>query len=237
MEFFKGDKVDKVDKVYKVDKNYKVKQITSLYETCNGCGLPIINCICDKSPKVSTRAKFWILSSEREFYRPSNTARLIQLINPDSTEIFQWERTKIPTELIKTIGMEDCTTFVVFPAENEELEKRKVQFELTEKIPAFIILDGTWKEARRIFRKSDFLKGLPIVSIEPNYTSNYDLRRGAAEGNLCTIEAAIELLKMNGEMDSSQVMDDYYDLFLKSYKAGVSGHKVKRNTYVELGDT
>ena len=221
MQFIKRDKIDKI---------YKVKQITSLYQSCNECGLPIINCICDKSPKVSTKAKFWILSSEREFYRPSNTARLIKLINPDSTEIFPWERTKIPTELIKNIGMEDYSTFVVFPAENEELEKRKVQFEVTGRIPAFIILDGTWKEARKIFRKSDFLKGLPIVSIERNFNSDYDLRKGAAEGNLCTIEAAIEILKMNGEMNSSQIMDDYYNLFLKSYKAGVSGHKVKRIT-------
>ena len=211
-----------------MDKVHKVKQITSLYGSCNECGLPIINCLCHKLQRVSTRAKFWILSSEREFYRPSNTARLIKLINPDSTEIFQWERTKIPTELIKNIDMEDYTTFVVFPAENEELEKRKVQFELTKKIPAFIILDGTWKEARKIFRKCDFLKSLPIVSIEQNYASDYDLRKGAAEGNLCTIEAAIEILKMNGELDSSQDMDDYYKLFLENYKAGVSGHKVRR---------
>ena len=124
--------------------------------------------------------------------------------------------------------MEKYSVFVLFPTENEESEKRKVQFKLTDKIPAFIILDGTWKEARRIFRKSDFLKGLPIVSIEANYASNYDLRRGAAEGNLCTIEAAIEILKMNEEIYSSQVIDEYYNLFLKSYKAGVSGHKVKK---------
>lgn len=218
MQLIEGDKVDK---------RYKVKQITRLHGSCNGCGLPIINCICNKSSIVSTQAKIWILSSEREFYRPSNTARLLKLINPDSTEIFLWERTKRPEQLIKNISMEEYATFVVFPAETEELEKRQVQFKVTAKIPAFIILDGTWKEARRIFRKSDFLKGLPIVSIEPNYKSNYDLRRGSAEGNLCTIEAAIEILKMNGEMSSSQIMDDYYNLFLKSYKAGVSGHIIR----------
>jgi len=164
-----------------LDKIYKVKQITSLYESCDECGLPIINCICNKSPKVKTKAKLWILSSEREFYRPSNTARLLKLINPDSTEIFLWERTKSPEQLIEKISMEKYSVFVLFPTENEESEKRKVQFKLTDKIPAFIILDGTWKEARRIFRKSDFLQGLPIVSIEANYASNYDLRRGAAE--------------------------------------------------------
>ncbi|HEY8910832.1 MAG TPA: DTW domain-containing protein [Desulfosporosinus sp.] len=210
-----------------MEKIYKVKQITRLYDSCNACGLPSINCICHTSARVRTQAKFWILSSEREFYRPSNTARLLKLINPDSTELFIWERTKRPEQLVENIRSEKYAVFVLFPAENEELENRKVKFERTDKIPVFIILDGTWKEARRIFRKSDFLKSLPIVSIQPTVASNYDLRRGAAEGNLCTIEAAIEIVKMNGELETSQVIDDYYHLFLKSYKAGVSGHRLQ----------
>lgn len=211
-----------------MDKIYKVKQITSLYDSCNRCGLPIINCICHKLTKVSTKAKLWILSSEREFYRPSNTARLLKLINPDSTEIFLWERTKSPEQLIEKIRMEKYTTFVLFPTETDELEIRKVKYERTDKIPAFILLDGTWKEARKIFRKSAFLKGLPIVSIEPNYASNYDLRRGAAKGNLCTIEAAIEILKMNDESEASQTIEGNFNFFLKSYKASVSGHQVTK---------
>ena len=211
----------------KVDRIYKVKKISSLYESCNQCGLPIINCICNKAVQVRTKVKLWILSSEREFYRPSNTARLLKLINPDSTEIFLWERTKSPEQLIKNISMEEYSVFIVFPSENEQLETRKVEFERTCKMPAFIFLDGTWKEARKIFRKSDFLKDLPIVSIEPNYISKYDLRKGAGNGNLCTIEAAIEILRMTGEIETSQSIEDYYNLFLRSYKAGVSGHKIR----------
>ncbi|EGW38852.1 DTW domain-containing protein [Desulfosporosinus sp. OT] len=210
-----------------MDKRYKVKRITSLYESCNQCGLPIINCLCNKLSEVRTQAKFWILSSEREFYRPSNTARLLKLINPESTEIFLWERTKSPEQLIKNISREKYSVFVLFPVEDEELANRKVAFQPTGNIPAFIILDGTWKEARKIFRKSDFLMGLPIVSIEPNYASSYDLRRGAAEGNLCTIETAIEILKMNEEIETSQIIEDYYKLFIKGYKAGMSGHELK----------
>lgn len=213
-----------------MDKIYQVKQITRLYESCNQCGLPIINCICNKSPKVRSKAQLWILSSEREVYRPSNTARILKLINPNSTELFLWERTKGPERLISNINNEKYTTYVLFPTENEELENRKVTFERTDKIPAFIIIDGTWKEARRIYNKCEFLRGLPIISLEPNFASNYDLRRGAAEGNLCTIEAVIEVLKMSGEIAISRAIEDYYNLFLISYKAGVSGHKVKRQT-------
>ena len=210
-----------------MNSSYKVKQITSLYDSCNECGLPIINCICAKAPKVKTNAKIWILSTEKEFYRASNTARLLELVNPNSTEIFLWQRVKIPEKLIAALNNEIYEIFLVFPIENCETEIRKVEFENTGKIPAFIIIDRTWKEARKIFRRSTYLENLPIISLQPNFKSKYDLRRGAQEGNLCTIEAAIEVLTINGEIVNAQVLNEFYNLFLKSYKAGSSGHKLR----------
>jgi DTW domain-containing protein YfiP len=208
-----------------MDYTYKVKQVTSAYDSCNKCGLPEINCICNKAPKIKTDAKIWILSTEKEFYRPSNTARLLKLISPDSTEIFLWERTKKPEELIENINNEKYKTYLLFPVEEEQC--RDVEYKNTEKIPAFILIDGTWKEARKILRKSEYLNNLPRISLEPNFKSQYNLRRGAEEGNLCTIEAAIEVLKMNKEIEDSEAIDEFYKLFLRSYKAGASGHKLK----------
>jgi DTW domain-containing protein YfiP len=210
-----------------MDCNYKVKPITSLYDSCNKCGLPKINCICYNAPKVTTSAKVWILSTEKEFYRPSNTARLLKLINPNSTEIFLWERTKQPEKLIENINNEKYKTYLLFPIEDDNEQCRKVEYKSTGKIPAFILIDGTWKEARKILRKSDYLNNLPRISLEPNFKSQYDLRRGATEGNLCTIEAAIEVLKINNELENSRTIDNFYNLFLRSYKAGASGHKMK----------
>ena len=210
-----------------MDYMYKVKQITSAYDSCNNCGLPKISCICSKASIIKTSAQIWILSTERELYRPSNTARLLKLINPHSTEIFLWERTKKPEKLIENINDEKYQPYLLFPAEDEEIQYRKLENKDTEKIPAFILIDGTWKEAKKILRKSEYLNKLPRISLEPTFSSQYDLRRGAAEGNLCTIEAAIEVLKTNKEIEFSQVIDEFYNLFLRSYKAGASGHKLK----------
>lgn len=196
--------------------------------------MPMINWTGTCNTTVSTLAKFWILSSERELYRPSNTARLLKMINPESTEIFCWERTRNPDQLIKNINSKRTNTYVLFPTETEELENRKVAYQAENGISAFIIIDGTWKEARRIFRKSDFLQNLPIVSLEPDYVSNYDLRRGAVKGTRCTIEAAIEILKMNAEIKTSRIIEDYYKLFLKSYKAGVRETGVKGKKFIDL---
>lgn len=208
-----------------MNSNYKVKKITSLYDSCNKCGLPIINCLCDKAPIIKTNSKIWILSTEKEFYRPSNTARLLNIINPNSTEIFLWERTKTPEELVANLNNEIYNPFLLFPIEDNETAGRNVEFKHTDKIPAFIIIDGTWKEARKILRRSAYLKNLPLISLHPAFNSNYDLRRGVIEGNLCTIEVAIEVLKLNGELENSQVVNEFFKLFLNNYKAGLSGHK------------
>jgi Uncharacterized conserved protein len=210
-----------------MDLKYKVKQITKLYESCNKCGLPEMNCICNSVPKIKTNAKIWILSTEREFTRPSNTARLLKLVNPESTELILWERTKVPEKLIEYINSEEYEIYILFPTDENELLERKIQDKKSSKIPAFIILDGTWKEASKILRKSDYLRKLPKISLNPIHKSEYTLRRGASEGELCTIEAAIEVLKLNCELENAQEIKSAFDLFLKSFKAGISGFTLK----------
>lgn len=210
-----------------MDSKFKVKQVTKLYESCNKCGLPVINCICNIVPKIETKTKIWILSTEREFSRPSNTARLLKLVNPESTELILWERTNAPEKLIEYINNEDYEVYILFPMENDDLSESKFEYKSSEKIPAFIILDGTWKEARRILRKSDYLKNLPRVSLNPIHKSEYTLRRCASEGELCTIEAAIEVLGLNYELENAKLIKDVFDLFIKSFKAGANGLKLK----------
>ncbi|MEN8078908.1 tRNA-uridine aminocarboxypropyltransferase [Clostridioides difficile] len=202
------------------------KQITKACENCNMCGLPSITCICNYITEVKTEAKFIILSTEKEVSRNTNTAGLLKLINNKSTEIFIWKRGEDSKEILEYINNDIYKVYLVFPIINEEMETRKVDYIKDNHIPVFIIVDGTWKEAWKIVRKSEYLNGLSILPLETNRCSKFTLRRGQEEGNLCTIEAAIELLKINGEEGLSKKIDIYFDLFLKGYKAGASGHKI-----------
>ncbi|TGE32112.1 tRNA-uridine aminocarboxypropyltransferase [Desulfosporosinus sp. Sb-LF] len=204
----------------------KVKQITRLYESCNRCGLPTLTCICNIVSPINTKAKFLILSSEREFYRASSTGRLLKLINPGSTEIFLWERTNPSPGLMANIQKYRGKAYLLFPAESTDMVARSVG-EVEEGPVAFVLIDGTWKEARKIVRKSDYLKDLPLVSLKPDYESRFSLRRGRVEGTICTIEAAMEILKLTGEIAQERIIGEYFDLFLKHYKAGTSSHLPK----------
>lgn len=202
------------------------KQITRICENCSKCGLPIITCICKSIKEVETKAKFVILSSEKELYRNTNTANLLKQINTKSTEIIIWKRGEISSSILSYINNDIYNVYLVFPIMNKEMEIRKVKYNKDNHTPVFIIVDGTWREAWKIIRKSDYLKNLPILSLETNRLSKFTLRRGQEEGNLCTIEAAMELLKINDEDILSEEINKGFELFLKSYKAGASGHKI-----------
>ncbi|GFP75648.1 tRNA-uridine aminocarboxypropyltransferase [Clostridium fungisolvens] len=209
-----------------MDSIYKVKQITKLYKSCDKCGLPDINCICNTISKVNTKAKIWILSTEKEFYRPSNTARILKLVNPESTDIYLWERTKKPEELIKNIKQDIYDVYLVFPEESRDVESVEVMNNHADKIPAFILLDGTWKEAKKILRRSEYLKELPRISLSVDFKSEYNLRRGVVEGNLCTIEAAIEVIRKNNELENADKINKVFKMFLEGFKFGLCGQKI-----------
>lgn len=207
-----------------MEKKNKIKQVTKLYDTCEFCGVPMINCICSRVEKINTEAQIWILSSQKEVIRPTNTARLIKLVNKDSTEIFVWERTVQPDKLIELIEGGDFDVYLLFPAD-EENKHREKKFEKDNRRTAFIIIDGTWQEARKIFNRSPYLRELPLLTLNLDNESSFKLRRGIPEGGICTIEAAMKVLELNGEHSFAKALEETFELFQRSYKAGASGHK------------
>lgn len=207
-----------------MEKKNKIKPVTKLCDTCEFCGVPMINCICNRVAEINTEAQIWILSSQKEVTRPTNTARLIKLANKDSTEIFIWERTVQPAKLIEFIEGGDFEVYLLFPAD-EENKHREKKFERSSKNVAFMIIDGTWQEARKIFNRSPYLRVLPLLTLSMDNESSFKLRRGIPEGGICTIEAAMKVLELNGEHSSAKALEETFELFQRSYKAGASGHK------------
>ena len=89
----------------------------------------------------------------------------------------------------------------------------------------FIMLDGTWPEARKMFRKSPWLDALPMISVDLSRVSAYRLREAHAEGQYCTAEVAIALLDLAGDVTAASALGDHFSLFRKRYLAGKTQHK------------
>ncbi|TRX57122.1 tRNA-uridine aminocarboxypropyltransferase [Thalassomonas sp. M1454] len=135
---------------------------------CEVCRLGVDNCICNLRQQANSHCAFALLMYDNEVLKPSNTGRLIADVIPD-THAFLWHRTEPNTELQQLIADPNYQAFLIFPgeyahAEQQVYERKPVDFD-NSKIPLFILIDATWRQAKKIFRKSDYLAKLPIVTI------------------------------------------------------------------------
>jgi len=85
------------------------------------------------------------------------------------------------------------------------------------KRPLFVLLDATWPEARKMFRKSPYLDRLPVLSLQSDQLSNYKLRRSQRDAHFCTSEVAAMCLSLGGEALAAQALDAYLDVFTHHY--------------------
>lgn len=92
------------------------------------------------------------------------------------------------------------------------------------KPPLFIMLDGTWPEARKMFRKSPYLDHLPVISVDLSRLSAYRLREIHAEGQYCTAEVAIALLDLAGDTEAATSLGEHFTRFKTRYLAGKTQH-------------
>ncbi|WP_048307664.1 tRNA-uridine aminocarboxypropyltransferase [Halomonas sp. PR-M31] len=207
----------------------------SFVTRCEGCRLPLLNCLCPYRVKTESKARFWLLTHPLEHNKPTNTGRLIGDIL-DTTEVFTWYRTAPDIALLDHLDDPRFAPFLVFPDDQPDYAERVVDIDSVKqakregRIPVFIILDGTWRQARRIFRKSPYLARLPVLPLHTERLTRYHLRKPASASHLCTAEVAAELLRQSGDTVAAEVLDDYFEVFNDSYAESRRHSKLERPT-------
>ncbi len=196
-------------------------------ERCAGCRLVPTHCMCSQRPSVPTRAGVCLLMGDIEALKPSNTGWLIADVVAD-TFAFGWARTEPDPVLLALLRDRQWQPYVVFPGEYAAPERvvhtlqSPVAFGEDDdagegKRPLFILLDGTWAEARKMFVRSPYLAALPVLSLRPDLPSAYKLRRSRRDDHLCTSEVAALCLGLAGEDLAAQTLTAYLDVFTHHY--------------------
>jgi len=197
-------------------------------ERCPGCRLVPSHCLCAVRPQVKTQAGMCLLMADIEPLKPSNTGWLIADVVPD-TFAFGWARTVVDPALLALLRDPQWQPYVVFPGEFAQASRVVTQVEgtgaagdgatspLSGRRPLFVLLDATWTEARKMFRKSPYLDGLPVLSLHPDQLSRYRLRRSQREDHFCTSEVAAICLDLAGESHAAQTLEAYLDVFTHHY--------------------
>ncbi len=90
------------------------------------------------------------------------------------------------------------------------------QLPISDKPPLFILLDGTWTEAKKMFRKSPYLAGLPLLSLQVSHLSDYQLREAQRPEQHCTVEVATALLHQAGDIQAAEGLRDHFHYFVSN---------------------
>jgi len=196
---------------------------------CEICRIGLSHCICELTPKAESNAGFLLLMYDTEILKPSNTGKLIADVVPD-TFAFLWSRTEENKELLAVLDDEKWQPFVVFPEqyadEGREVFNQNIPLQ-SNKRPLFIMLDGSWREAKKMFRKSPYLNRFPVVSFNPNVTNNaelssrYQIRQASESYQFATAEVAARVLDMSGEGVNANILDLWFDVFNFQYRQSV----------------
>ena len=192
-------------------------------ERCAGCRLVPSHCLCALRPSVPTRSGVCLLMADIEPLKPSNTGWLVADVVAD-TFAFGWARTETDPALLALLGDPQWQPYVVFPGEYaapgrvvHTVQPPDTFSKQTGKRPLFILLDGTWAEARKMFGRSPCLAHLPVLSLQPDRISQYKLRRSRRDDHFCTSEVAALCLSLAGERVAGQTLAAWLDVFTHHY--------------------
>ena len=191
---------------------------------CPGCRLVPSHCICGLCAALPTQAGVCLLMADTEPLKPSNTGWLIADVVAD-TFAFGWARTEVDPALLALLADSQWQPYVVFPGDFVDLARVVTELQPTAptettghtKRPLFILLDATWPEARKMFRKSPYLDPLPVLSLQPDQLSRYRLRRSTRDDHFCTSEVAALCLELAGEAPAAQTLEARLDVFTHHY--------------------
>ncbi|SHF45749.1 tRNA-uridine aminocarboxypropyltransferase [Vibrio gazogenes] len=200
---------------------------------CPDCGL-VYQCICQAIPRCTSGIKLSLLIHEREINRATNTGRWLVHALPQC-QPYLWQRKQPDVQFQQQLDDPRFFPVLLFPAPHaltvdelcaqihsehkHQTQPHNHQTQQHQLVPHFILLDGTWQEARKMERKSAWLATLPRVQITPNAASSYRLRRNQQPDSLCTLEVVATLLEQRGETKDAQALKDFLHLFMDALQA------------------
>ncbi|MBS0493933.1 MAG: DTW domain-containing protein [Proteobacteria bacterium] len=185
-------------------------------EHCPGCRLVTSHCQCALRRQMPTHAGICLLMHDTEPLKPSNTGWLVADVVAD-TYAFGWSRTEVDPALLALLADPQWQPYVVFPGEFAPPARVLPAVSATARRPLFVLLDATWPEARKMFRKSPYLEQFPVLSLQSEQASRYRLRRAQRGEHFCTAEVAAMCLEQAGETQAGALLQAWLDVYSERY--------------------
>lgn len=161
---------------------------------CQYCLLAEQWCLCAFVPKAEQGLALCLVYYPGEIFKPSNSGRLLVDVIADSHACI-WQRSEPPEALAELLEHPHYAPMLVFPYAYAEPERHlddddKLHDYLAGRTPLLLVLDGTWRQARKMFRSS-WWADLPVIAVQPQQLSSYALRKAVQPHQLATAEVMV----------------------------------------------
>ncbi len=192
------------------------KRRASVGRRCIRCKIHHTLCFCDELQTYDTKkTRISIIMHHRETHLTSNTANLALLVLKQC-QIYLRGLPSRPFNMSDLKLNESEMPLFLFPNEDAV----DLDSEFLNKYPSqkfhLIILDGTWSQAVKTYRREPGLKDLLCVKLPPGRAGRYKLRKASDLNRLSTYEAiarAVALLENDDQLLTN--LDSHFDMMVE----------------------
>ena len=159
--------------------------LSDLPGRCRTCWIRLEHCICADLPRVSPRTSLVLVRHAWEAHKSTGTARIASLALPGLRLVtYDDDPSAADRELSALAG-----ATLLYPAEPPAPWPARLDGPL-------VVLDGTWRQTRKMFKKLTALQGLPRLTLPAKVEPVLRLREGHFDGARSTLEAITDALRL-----------------------------------------
>jgi DTW domain-containing protein len=193
-------------------------------DVCDSCGRLTSVCICTALVKVSSAIRVVILQHPSELKQPLATVPLLQrCLSP--CEVWVGENftgSALQAELLAELQTNPTSVRLLFP---DDVGSSVPARPLAGEVKILLVIDGTWRKARKILHINPWLLSLPRLALQPEQSSRYRIRQSKLSSSLATLEAvSFALHELTGDAQMLQLLRPFeamIDLQIKKMGAEV----------------
>lgn len=157
---------------------------------CQRCWVRDGFCICAKVPPLSPRTRLLCVRHLRESYKSTGTVRIAQLALPKMALLDFSDDAQVTQTALEAVDLSKA--WLLFPPEPGVPARTPGPGELE----TLVVLDGTWRQTRKMLKKLPALEQLPRLDLPPKLAPPIRLRESPSEDSRSTLEAIGDALRV-----------------------------------------
>jgi DTW domain-containing protein len=160
--------------------------LDSLPGRCKRCWIREEWCLCEYLPTVVPQTELVLVRHQREAWKSTGTARVAALCIP-ALKLVEYGDDAEPAA--KELSPLLAGAALLFPFDSQSQEAKPP-------LKRLIVLDGTWRQARRMVKRLPGLLELPRLALPPKKGAVLRLRSSPRSDDRSTLEATADALQL-----------------------------------------